>query len=186
MAYRGVTLFADSANSWVGTRTLWNEHSYHVTNICDDTDNACPAPNVYGSIPTPETPNISVSYLNDFRQNVQDKGIFNAPDAVTALTVSCATPPLAQVSVRNIGQAALPAGVSAGVYLAPAGTPVGTVTTTIALLPGQTQTLPVTLMAPASSTSTLYANIIIPANPTFHECRTDNNQSANVMAACSN
>ena len=33
---------ATRANSWVGTRTLWNEHTYHVSNICDDTDRRLP------------------------------------------------------------------------------------------------------------------------------------------------
>ena len=42
-SYRGLIAFGDSADSWVGTRTLWNEHTYHVSNICDDTDNACTA-----------------------------------------------------------------------------------------------------------------------------------------------
>jgi hypothetical protein len=186
-AYRGIAVFGDAAESWVGTRTLWSEHTYHVTNICDDSDNACPAPNVYGSIPTPETPNISLSYLNDFRQNVQDKGIFDAPDAVVALAVSCTSPVVAQVSVRNIGQAQLPAGVNAGVYVTPGDMQVGMVTTTVPLLPGQTQTLTVTLTAPATMGSTLYAKVIIdPNNPTFHECRTDNDQSDNVMPSCSN
>src|SRR5206468_8699764 len=50
-SYRGIVVFGDSANSWVGTRTLWSEHTYHVSNICDDRDSACDAPNVYGSIP---------------------------------------------------------------------------------------------------------------------------------------
>jgi len=81
----------------------------------------------------------------------------------------------------------LPAGVNASVFVTPGDTQVGTVTTTLPLLPGQTQTLPVTLMAPATMGSTLYAKIIIdPNSPTFHECRTDNDQSENVMPSCSN
>src|SRR5205823_7464634 len=45
-SYRGITAFGDRANAWVGTRTLWNQHAYHVTNICDDRDTACNPPNV--------------------------------------------------------------------------------------------------------------------------------------------
>jgi hypothetical protein len=185
--YRGISVFGDASESWVGTRTLWSEHTYHVTNICDDSDNACASPNVYGSIPTPETLNWSLPWLNDFRQNVQDKGIFNAPDAVVALEVACSTPVVAEVSIRNIGQAALPAGVTAGVFVTPGDVQVGIVTTTLALLPGQTQTLPATLTAPATTTATFYAKILIdPNNPKFHECRADNDQSGNVQAACAN
>src|SRR5262249_27304680 len=161
------------------------EHTYHVSNICDDTDNACAPPNRYGSIPSPETKNWSLPWLNDFRQNVQDKGIFNAPDAVVALTVECNSPIVAHVSVRNIGASGLPKGVQAGVFVTPGDVQVGTVTTTYALLPGQTQTLDVTLSPPASSTNTFYAKILVdPAKPTFHECNANNDQSPNAIASC--
>jgi len=184
-SYRGLVALGDSADSWVGTRTLWTEHTYHVSNICDDTDNACPAPNTYGSIPTPETQNISLPWLNDFRQNVQDHGIFNAPDAVVSLAVDCSNPVPAHVTVRNIGQAGLPAGVNVGVYLSPAMTQVGMVTTTLALLPGQAQTLDVTLAAAATDSSSFDAQIIIdPMHPTFHECNATNDTSAIVSASC--
>jgi hypothetical protein len=185
-SYAGLVAYGDSANSWVGTRTLWNEHTYHVTNICDDTDQVCPAPNVYGSIPQGETPNWTVSYLNDFRQNVQHDGIFNAPDAIVALAVDCTTPVVAHVSVRNIGQAGLPPGVSAGVFTTQGNTQVGLVTTTLELLPGQTQTLNVTLSPGAAPSQSYYAQILMnAAMPTFHECRTDNDTSTTVTAVCS-
>ena len=185
-SYRGLVAYGDRANAWVGTRTLWNEHTYHVSNVCDNSDNVCPAPNVYGSIPKGETKNWTVPYLNDFRQNVQDKGIFNAPDAVVSLTIDCVSPPVAHVSVRNIGQSGLPSAVNAGVFEATGNAEVGAVTTTIELLPGQTQTLDVTLSSPATSAQSFYAKIIIdPNHPTFHECRADNDTSPTVMAACS-
>jgi len=184
-SYRGLAAYGDPASSWVGTRTLWNEHTYHVTNICDDQDNACGPPNTYGSIPKGETQNWTLPWLNDFRQNVEDQGIFNAPDAVVAVAVDCTTPVVAHVSVRNIGQAALPAGVNAGVFVSPGATQVGSVTTTISLLPSQTQTLNVTLSAPATSMSTFYAQILVnAANPTFHECNANNDTSANAKPTC--
>jgi hypothetical protein len=184
-SYAGLVALGDTADSWVGTRTLWNEHTYHVSNICDDSDNACTGANVYGSLPTPEVKNWTVGYLNDFRQNVQDKGIFNAPDAIVGISVDCASPVMAHVSIRNIGAAGLPAGVTAGVFVTPGDVQVGTVTTTVPLLPGQTQTLDVTLMSPAMLSNTFYAKILIdPAHPTFHECRNDNDTSTNVMATC--
>jgi hypothetical protein len=182
-SYRGLIALGDSANSWVGTRTLWTEHTYHVTNVCDDTDNACSGANVYGSIPTPETMNWTVPYLNDFRQNVQDKGIFNAPDAVVALAADCSSPVVAHVEVRNIGQSGLAKGVNVGVFAA--GAQVAETTTTIALLPGQTQELDVTLPASVSQQATLYAQILIdPLHPTFHECNENNDTSPNVTPTC--
>jgi hypothetical protein len=187
-SYRGLVAFSDSANSWVGTRTLWNEHSYHVSNICDDTDDACPAPNVYGSIPKVETNNWTLPWLNNFRQNVQDKGIFNAPDAVVSLSVACGTPAVLQAAVRNIGLASLPANVNVGLYVGSvsAANQVGTVTTTHALLPGQTEQLTFTVAtAMGTDTDTYLAQILNPASmPTFHECNTTNDTSAPATASC--
>lgn len=184
--YRGLVALQDSADSWVGTRTLWTEHTYHVTNVCDDTDTACSAPNTYGSLPTPETRNWTLPWLNDFRQNVQDHGIFNAPDPIVALAASCDTPPVAQVSVRNVGQSGLPSGVEVDVYMLPAMTKVGTTTTTIPLLPGQTQTRSLTLMPPAASHGTYQAQIYNPPSmPKFHSCRTDDETSNPVTTSCS-
>ncbi len=186
-SYRGLVAIGDSADSWVGTRTLWNEHTYHVSNVCDDSDNACVAPNVYGTIPKGETKNWTLPWLNDFRQNVQDKGIFNAPDAVVSLAADCIDPVVAHVSIRNIGQSGLPAGVVANVFVTPGDVQVGQVTTTIGLLPGQTQTLDVTLSAPATKTSSLYAAIFVdPKNPTFHECNAGNDQSDVIQPTCGN
>ncbi|MCB9751393.1 MAG: VCBS repeat-containing protein [Myxococcales bacterium] len=33
--YQGITAFGDSANSWVGTRSIWNQHAYFVSNFVD-------------------------------------------------------------------------------------------------------------------------------------------------------
>ncbi|HTJ82454.1 MAG TPA: VCBS repeat-containing protein, partial [Polyangiaceae bacterium] len=187
-AYRGLTVFGDKANAWVGTRTLWNEHTYHVSNVCDDRDSACDAPNVYGSIPTNEKNNWDLPWLNNFRQNVQDQGIFNAPDATVSLAVPCVEPVVATVSVRNLGLASLPAGVTVGVYkVDPAGDVlVGQGSTANALFPGQTSVFDVALdTVLASKNDTYVARIIIdPMNITFHECREDNNESAAVKPSC--
>ncbi len=184
-SYRGITVFGDRANSWVGTRTLWNEHTYHVSNICDDRDSACDAPNVYGSIPKVEKKNWLVPWLNDFRQNVQDKGLFDAPDATVSLSVSCGNPIGASVSVRNAGLASLPAGVQVQVLVQATGTVVGQGTTAHALSPGQTEKLFVSLDPSATLSDTFIAKIVVdPTNPTFHECRTDNDESAPTGAFC--
>ena len=173
----------------MGTRTLWSEHTYHVSNICDDRDSACPAPNVYGSIPKVETKNWTLPWLNNFRQNVQDKGIFDAPDATVSLSVACSSPAQLTASVRNIGLASLPAGVVVGLYKGTVSmtTQVGQVTTTHALFPGQTEALTYTVpLAMGSDTDTYIAQIINDPNmPKFHECRTDNDTSDPAKASCS-
>ncbi|MBI2391276.1 MAG: VCBS repeat-containing protein [Deltaproteobacteria bacterium] len=185
-AYGGVTVFGDAANAWVGTRTLWNQHTYHVTNVCDDRDSACVAPNVYGSIPRSEQRNWSLGWLNNFRQNVQDKGIFDAPDATVSIAARCTTPVQLEASLRNAGLASLPAGVVIGFYKDGSPTQLGTATSTKPLFPGQTEVLPFTVPAASGGTSDgYYAKIEIdPAKPTFQQCRTDNDRSAVVKAAC--
>ena len=185
--YRGITVLGDAANSWVGTRTLWNQHAYHVTNICDPRDSACGPGAYYGQIPPHELDNWQQPWLNDFRQNVQDKGLFDAPDATVSLSVQCVTPVAMAVSVRNLGLAGLPAGVNVDVVkVGSPETVLGTVSTSHPLLPGQTEVIP--FVAPggqATTTDTFLARIVIdPANPTFHECRDDNNESAPVQPEC--
>ncbi|MEO7096272.1 MAG: VCBS repeat-containing protein [Polyangiales bacterium] len=187
-AYRGITLLGDKANAWVGTRTLWNEHTYHVSNVCDDRDSACGAPNIYGSIPKNEKKNWTLTWLNNFRQNVQDKGIFDAPDATVSLTVQCTTPVTLEVALRNAGLASLPAGVEVGVYKVAGAvrTLLGKVTSTHALFPGQTERLSfATTPGTATKDDTFIAKVLIdPLKPTFRECREDNDESAPATATC--
>jgi hypothetical protein len=54
----GVHVFQDVANQWTRTRRIWNQHSYHVTNVDED-----------GRIPLVETPHWLVPGLNNFRLN---------------------------------------------------------------------------------------------------------------------
>ena len=63
---------------------------------------------------------------------------------------------------------------------------VGTVTTTHALLPGQTEQLTFSVpTAKGSASDTYIAEILNPASmPTFHECNTNNDTSAPATAAC--
>lgn len=187
-SYRGLVSFGDSAHAWVGTRTLWNEHAYHVSNICDDRDSACDAPNVYGSIPKVEKRNWTVPWLNNFRENVQDKGVFDAPDATVSLLADCTSPVQLHAQVRNIGLASLPAGVVVNLFkrVAAVDTQVGTTMTTHALYPGQTEDLVVSVdPTKASPKDDFVAKIYNdPTMPKFHECRTDNNDSDPASAHC--
>ena len=188
--YRGLVLWKDKSNGWVGTRTLWNQHTYHVSNICDDRDTACAA-GAYGSIPKLERKNWKVSWLNNYRQNVQDEGIFNAPDPTVSLKVDCVSPPLLHAYLRNQGLAILPAGVTVGFYAAKAGsvgyTLLGTQVSAGALFPGQVEELTLSLKADSGFgvSDTYQARIIVdPKNPTFHECRPSNNASDPTRANC--
>ena len=124
----GVRVFGDANGTWVRTRSVWNEHAYHVTNVNDD-----------GTIPQHEPANWTQPGLNDFRQNKQPASEFAAPDA------SCRSRRLPGstelvATVRNIGQAALPAGVVVGFYEGAPGATLGTLTTTSPSTPRRQKT----------------------------------------------
>ncbi|NOY94643.1 MAG: hypothetical protein GXP55_25980 [Deltaproteobacteria bacterium] len=55
----GVEIWGDARGRWVGARRIWNQHSYHITNVEED-----------GSIPAHETP--SWTGLNSYRQNLRE------------------------------------------------------------------------------------------------------------------
>ncbi|HJL18092.1 MAG TPA: hypothetical protein RMH99_20685 [Sandaracinaceae bacterium LLY-WYZ-13_1] len=186
--YSGVTVFRATDNSWVGTRTLWNQHAYSVSNVCGDRGDACTPPSTYGDIPLEQVDNWTVGFLNNFRQNIQGEGIFDAPDATVTLEVQCTDPVVLRASVRNLGAAILPAGVEVGVYVDEGGTPreLGRALTTTPLFPGQVEVLEIT--APGDVTAegrVFHAEILVdPATPTFRECRDDNNRSDDVEPRC--
>jgi hypothetical protein len=186
--YRGVRVFRDAARSWVGTRTIWNEHTYHVTNVCMPGDDACEPGSYEGQIPLIERQNWTLPWLNNFRQNVQQAGLFAAPDATITLAVSCEVPPVLTATVRNLGEAILPAGVTVAFFSrAPSGTEtmLGTGATSTPLFPGSAQTVTFATTAGTDTSGEFVARIVIdPAHPTFHECREGNNESAPARAPC--
>ena len=184
--YRGITLFGDAENSWVGTRTLWNQHAYFVSNVCDGEDGACEGAQTYGELPAAPLVNWTQPWLNNFRQNVQDSGLFNAPDPTVALQVKCAMPLIAEVSIRNSGLAPLQAGVEATVINTTDGdSVVGTVVTTDTLLPGQTQVLDIEITEDLGSAADSYqATLTDLAAAAAIECNADNNASDLASPSC--
>ena len=180
IAQSGVRVFSDPT-SWVRTRAIWNEHPYHVTNVNDD-----------GTIPKLELPNWTQPGLNNFRQNKQPGGEFAAPDAVVSIGPVCGTPFALEATVRNIGQAALPAGVVVGFYsgTAPGGTKLGSMTTLLPLYPAESETLVLPLPSPPAGVTTgappVYAVVddTTTPHPSWHECRTNNDTSADVGVTC--
>ena len=188
-AYRGLTVFRAADNSWVGTRSIWNQHAYSVSNVCGDRGDACSPPSTYGDIPRNQIDNWTVGFLNNFRQNIQGEGIFDAPDATLTLDVICLSPAKLRASVRNLGAAVLTDGVEVGFYLALAdGTEreLGRATTTAALFPGQVEVLEIEAPADVMAMGSIFrARILVdPSMPTFQECRVDNNQSADIEPRC--
>ena len=132
----GLLAFGDINDKWVRTRQVWNQHTYHVTNV-----------DASGNVPALESDSWSGTGLNNYRQNVQGEGVFNAPDlSVAGLSVNTSSCPSAitiQAQIANTGSLGVTAGVPVGFYQGtlPAGAPLGFESTSVALLPGQSETL---------------------------------------------
>jgi len=132
----GLFAFGDLNDKWVRTRQVWNQHSYHVTNV-----------DASGTVPPVESNSWTGSGLNNYRQNVQGAGVFNAPDlSVSGLSINTTDCPSSidiQAQIANTGSLGVESGVPVGFYqgVPPNGVLLEIATTTTALLPGQTETL---------------------------------------------
>jgi hypothetical protein len=186
-AYRGIRVLRDSARTWVGTRPIWNQHTYHVTNVCVPGDGACDPGAPYGSIPTHELANWTLPWLNDFRQNVQESGVFDAADATLVLEVRCTEPVELVASLRNLGAAILPPNVEIAFFRNDASGEValGSARSRGSVFPGAVEQVIFVLPAGADPRATYLARIVNPAAaPTFRECREDNDESDTATAHC--
>ena len=98
----------------------------------------------------------------------------------------CATA-TAGVTVRNIGEAAAPAGVVVGVYAgspASPGTKLGSVTTTRMLYPAEAEPLELPFATGAPATVFAIVDDGAPPHPAWTECRTDDNKTQAISPAC--
>ncbi len=184
-ATTGIHVFGHPTDQWVRTRRIWNQHTYHVTNINED-----------ATVPTREEPNWSTPRLNNFRQNVQPDGLFNAPDlALRDLIGSSRTCPTAlTVSVRvvNIGSAGARAGVPVTFYETSRVTPMmfARAVTSRPLLPGESELLSVEFLIPDGGDATTFSFAAIVNDPAdmpiegLNECDETNNDVDGAEARC--
>lgn len=139
----GIYVYGDLNDTWVPTRRIWNQHTYHITNVEEN-----------GAIPQQETR--SWTTHNTYRLNSQGS-LFGipAPDLVPNSGLSlkrCPAEVLIGVWVENQGQLFVPAGLSVAFYNGEpaAGNPAFAVaTTTNRLLPGQSELVSVSWMPPS-------------------------------------
>ncbi|MDQ3033401.1 MAG: hypothetical protein M3Y87_13365 [Myxococcota bacterium] len=183
----GILVLGHPRGEWVRTRRIWNQHTYHVTNVEED-----------GRIPAREVANWTVPALNNFRQNVQPDGLFDAPDLVLAdlIATTRACPSAIQISARvvNRGAAGAPAGVPVTFYRVEGATrtAIGRTTTTRPLLPGESERVTLTpdFPVPAGMERVTFQFVAVLNDPsdmpleTLHECRDENNESAPAEATC--
>lgn len=104
----GVVAIQDVHDAWVSTRSIWNQHAYHIDNIDDD-----------ATLPDEWADHWQTH--NTFRANQQGEIPTNIPDiAVTALQVNAlGCPPSIelQATVENQGIASIPAGMPVTLYV---------------------------------------------------------------------
>lgn len=106
----GITIYRDPEDRWVNSRPIWNQNSYHITNV-----------NADGTIPSPETNNWEV--FNNYRQNepgVGEPTETPSPDAtVRQLELDTSTCPdslTVEVYVANRGTQTIAPGLQVAFY----------------------------------------------------------------------
>lgn len=156
----GVFVYGDARDRWVPTRPIWNQYSYHVTNVGPS-----------GDVPATEMDNWTTPGLNNYRQNVQGRGIFNAPDLEVTLEAAgmCASGAIAlSAVVRNAGSRGVPAGVELVFYRIdmPPAVEVGRATTTGPMLPGGSERVTVTVADVPTDVDLIFEVRVDPASGT--------------------
>ncbi|MFN8548733.1 MAG: FG-GAP-like repeat-containing protein [Candidatus Eisenbacteria bacterium] len=149
---QGIYVIGDADDSWVSTRRIWNQYSYHITNVNDD-----------GSIPAVEANNWLTpggQPFNNYRQNSLPG---NEPLAASNLTASrvqvdrsyCPAQLGLVARIGNGGSNVAAAPVNVAYYDGDpngGGTLLGVAATSINLPPGEFED--VTLLIPSSLTGT--------------------------------
>lgn len=185
---KGIRVFADASDNWVGTRRIWNQHAYHVTNVDED-----------GQIPMTPLNNWEEPGLNNFRQNVQGDGLFNAPNLLPAnLAVdadNCATGGITiSFEIKNDGALGVRAGsVTASIYVKRAGQNeefLQTVTNTRNLAPGAAEAFNVMWTPPNDWVNQRFdVRVVVDENSqgeqNHNECREDDNEATVLQTLCS-
>ena len=177
----GLRAFGHPQKQWVRTRRIWNQHTYHVTNVDGD-----------GTIPATESASWTATGLNNYRQNVQGAGIFNAPNLSVSLAADLNQCPTIRLKARVTNQGSL--GVAAGVpvsFFLGSGTGkvfLGIVKTTVALLPGSSETV-VYDHDPASGDGgpfdfSVTVDLDASGKSTVDECKEDDNDATLAEVGC--
>ena len=178
----GIEVWEDADGNWVRSRRIWNQHSYHITNISET-----------GTVPAYETPNWLDPKLNNFRQNIQPVGVHFAPDLfVEAIEVTCGAEVLVTACIGNQGTLGVPAGilVTGKVDILLAGEPGGGPTIPLAaaatsepILVGQCTPVSWSFPIPPEVTYDWAFEVLLDAdvdgttNGAFNECDEDNTET---------
>lgn len=175
---RGVFVYGDVNDQWVRTRQVWNMHTYHVTNATSS-----------GLVPPIEDDNWTDPELNNYRQNFQGSGVFNAPDLEVNLAINLANCLQSEfeviATIRNTGSIGVPAGIDVSLYRGTdtTGDLVSTQQTPAALLPGAQTSL--SWLEPTMPMAQDYF-VVVDDDETdvVSECVEDNNDALAASVAC--
>jgi hypothetical protein len=180
----GIYVYGDDNDNWVRTRRVWNQHTYHITNVEED-----------GTIPAIEPVNWLTpvgNVFNNFRQNLPtgNAPATAAPDLVPSL-LRCSSTAASTVIVVRVGNgggnlvgAGLPVSFYAGDPSA-GGTLLGTVNTAALLEPGHFEDVTLVRPGPLNPGTVVWAvaddagGLVGTAN----ECDENNNRHS--LANCS-
>ncbi len=179
----GIHVLGDdpAVDAWVPTRRIWNQHSYHITNINED-----------GTTPAPETQNWTVPGFNNYRTNLPDFSVLSAPDLIVEileiLNTGCAmSPPEVTVEYRvcNRGDVRVGPGINVAVFVD--GTLQVVDQTTQTLDPGECEVRTVIITvppAPATFDVTMIVDDDGTGMGTQRECIEDNNTDERTDESC--
>jgi len=167
----GLKALKSPNDKWVNTRSVWNEHTYHVTNV-----------NLDGTLPFPEPMSWAKDQSNSYRQNVQGQGVFSSPDlsvcAVDADMSACRNGPAkARAVVYNGGAIPAAAGVTVDFYAMldnGQSAHIGQGKTTRALQPGDSETVSVDWTAPPQ-TQGVRVKAVVDEKELIGDCHLENN-----------
>jgi hypothetical protein len=150
---RGVYVYG--ADNWVATRKIWNQHTYHITNVNPD-----------GTIPAVELNNWQQAGLNNYRLNTFAPGEpqpLSAPDLAPSFLrfnqANCPASVGITARIGNGGSLQAPGGVNASFYSGDPGAGgilLGTVQTTAALNPGEFEDVLFNWAPPGLGTQTVF------------------------------
>lgn len=167
----GIRVFKDANNSWVNTRKIWNQHTYHITNVNDD-----------GTIPRYEKNNWET--YNNYRCNslLPDQAL-GTPDLTTSyITIDQNNYPSSVTVTARIGNGGAlsqAAGVDVAFYdgdPSQGGIFIGTSQTANTLDPGDYEDVSIKWSNPSSGNHTVF--VVADKDNKIHECREDNNTAS--------
>src|SRR5438105_6130175 len=168
----GLKALRSPSDKWVNTRSVWNQHTYHVTNV-----------NLDGTLPFPETNSWAPGQSNSYRQNVQGQGQFSSPDlSVCAVDVdmsTCANGGSAKANaiVYNGGALVSKPGVTVDFYAVLDNgqtAHIGQGLTTRTLKPGDSETVSVAWPAPPQ-TQAVKVKAVVGEKGVIGDCHPENN-----------